>query len=75
VDVDDSAAAVNIEGSRLVGMNGHRITLEFDPAAVPTARMISEVTARLSVRDLFVENPPIEQTVAALYAQTSGMGR
>jgi ABC-2 type transport system ATP-binding protein len=73
VDVDDPAAGVNIEGARLIGTHGHRLTFEFDPATLPTARMIAEVTAALRVRDLFVENPPIEQTVAALYTQTSSL--
>jgi ABC-2 type transport system ATP-binding protein len=75
VDIDDPVIAVNIEGASLVGTNGHRLTFEFDPTIVPTARMISEVTAVLNVRDLFVENPPIEQTVAALYTQTSSPTR
>lgn len=75
VDVDDPVVAVNIEGASLVGTNSHRLTFEFDPTIVPTARMISEVTAVLKVRDLFVENPPIEQTVAALYTQTSSPSR
>jgi ABC-2 type transport system ATP-binding protein len=75
VDVDDPVVAVNIEGASLVGTNSHRLTFEFDPTIVPTARMISEVTAVLKVRDLFVENPPIEQTVAALYTQTSSPTR
>jgi ABC-2 type transport system ATP-binding protein len=75
VDVDDPSAHVNIEGARLIGRNGYRLTFEFDPATLPTARMIAEVTAALRVQDLFVENPPIEQTVAALYRQTSSPTR
>jgi len=74
VDVDDPVV-VNIEGVHLVATNGHRLSFEFDPTSLPTAQMIAQLTTALKVRDLFVENPPIEETVAALYAQTGGQAR
>ena len=35
---------------------------------VSAATLISRVTAQHPVRDLFVENPPIEEIIARLYA-------
>jgi ABC-2 type transport system ATP-binding protein len=69
VDTDGAAEPPAIAGARLVAQNGQRLTFEYDPQGTPTAELIARVTAGLAVRDLFVENPPIEETVAELYAQ------
>ena len=44
----------------------HRPAL--DPDVVAPAELIRRVTSRHAIRDLFVENPPIETVVARLYA-------
>ena len=51
---------------------GHRLCLGFDPQRVSPAALIARITARHAVRDLFVENPPIEAIVARLYQSTAG---
>jgi ABC-2 type transport system ATP-binding protein len=53
---------------RLVRRDGARVVLAYDPAVVPTPQAIARVTERHPVRDLFVEQPPIEEIVARLYA-------
>jgi len=58
---DPDATVENREGSR--------VTLAFDPERVPAATLISRLTARYPVRDLFVENPPIEEIIARLYQE------
>ncbi len=55
---------------RLVEHEGARVRLAFDPGTIPAADLIARITARHPVRDLFVENPPIEQVIARLYAGT-----
>lgn len=45
------------------------VTLRFDPARVSTAELIGRVAARYAVRDLYVENPPIEEVIARLYGE------
>jgi ABC-2 type transport system ATP-binding protein len=55
--------------ARLVGRDGNRLYLAFDPAEIATAELITRLMARYAVKDLFVENPPIEQLIARLYAQ------
>jgi len=54
----------------VVRREGHRLCLGFDPLEVSPAELIARITARHAVRDLFVENPPIETIVARLYAAT-----
>jgi ABC-2 type transport system ATP-binding protein len=44
-----------------------RVCLRFDPAEVAAATLISRIAARYAVRDLTVENPPIEEIIARLY--------
>jgi ABC-2 type transport system ATP-binding protein len=57
---------------RLLRREGRRVELAFDPEAVPAAALISRLTARHAVRDLFVENPPIEEIIAHLYRNNQG---
>jgi ABC-2 type transport system ATP-binding protein len=54
----------------VVRRDGHRVCLAFDPQQVPPAELIRRVTGAHAIRDLFVENPPIETIVARLYQQS-----
>ena len=56
----------------MIGREGGRVELAFDPSEVPVTELISRLTARHAVRDLFVENPPIEEVIARLYAENGG---
>lgn len=66
-DIADSDA-------RVVLRDGHRVHLAFDPNRVPTAELIARITARHPVRDLFVENAPIEEIISRLYAENQYSG-
>lgn len=67
VDLVESASIPDEPCARLVRQDGHRVTLAFDPRAISAAELIARITKRHAVRDLFVENPPIEELIAALY--------
>ena len=73
VDYDsaDEAVALDAEGEgvRLVERDASRVRIAFDPDRVPVATLIGALLAQGTPRDLFVEHPPIEQTVAELYAE------
>ena len=69
VDLEGDAAEISDPDARVVERDGRRVRLAFDPARVPTAALIARIAARHAVRDLFVENPPIESVVARLYAE------
>jgi len=70
VDLERQDDAVVDPDAELVRRDGGRVWLRFDPACVPAAELIARVTARHAVRDLYVENPPIEEIVARLYGET-----
>ena len=68
VDVDDdSAGELSDPDARVVRRDGHRVCLAFDPHQIAPAELIARITRRFPVRDLFVENPPIETIIARLY--------
>ena len=70
-DSADEAVALDAagEGVRLVERDASRVRIAFDPDRVPVATLIGALLAQGTPRDLFVEHPPIEQTVAELYAE------
>lgn len=71
VDLESEEETVEDEDAELVRQDRGRVCLRFDPARVSTAELIRRVTARHAVRDLFVENPPIEEIVARLYKEAA----
>lgn len=52
---------------RVVGVDGTRLHLAFDPTLITTAELIGELAAALPVKDILVENPPIETLITRLY--------
>jgi ABC-2 type transport system ATP-binding protein len=62
VKISDSKAVV-------VEQSGHRTKLRFNPNETPASELISRVAAQHPVRDLFVENPPIEEITARIYQE------
>jgi ABC-2 type transport system ATP-binding protein len=71
VDLEREGEQVSDPDAQVVRHDGHRVHLRFDPDRVSAAELIARVTARHAVRDLFVENPPIEEIVARLYGGRS----
>ena len=65
--LEDEGAQVSDADAVVVHRDRNRVHLSFDPAAVSAAELISRITAVHSVRDLFVENPPIEEIIARMY--------
>ncbi|MBC7240199.1 MAG: ABC transporter, partial [Chloroflexi bacterium] len=55
--------------AQVLRRNGHHLTLRFDPARISAAELIARITARYEIRDLYVENPPIEEIVAQIYEE------
>jgi len=68
VDLMDEHETIKNNHAKVVKQEGHRIWLSFDPAQIPAPVLIAQITAKHSVTDLFVENPPIEESIARLYS-------
>jgi ABC-2 type transport system ATP-binding protein len=72
VDLVDAGAVITEPDAAEIRRDGHRVCLAFDPQHIAPAELIRRVTSRHAIRDLFVENPPIETIVARLYAALGG---
>ncbi len=46
---------------------GNQIKLSFNPNQVTATQLISRITAKYAVRDLYIQNPPIEEIIAKFY--------
>jgi len=53
--------------AEVVRREGARVHLRYDPSVVATPELVARVAAHPGVRDLLLENPPIEEIVAKLY--------
>jgi len=69
LDLVEPGEEIAEPGVRILEREGLRVRLAFDPVEVSTTGLISRLTARHAVRDLFVENPPIEEVIAQLYEE------
>jgi ABC-2 type transport system ATP-binding protein len=67
VDLLEEGEEVRDPHAEVIAREGARVTLRFHPDQVTAAELIGRLTARHAVRDLFVENPPIEEVIARLY--------
>jgi ABC-2 type transport system ATP-binding protein len=55
------------EGVSVLRTEGERITLRFDPEKIAVAALIARLSESIALRDLFVQNPPIEEVIARFY--------
>jgi len=67
VDLVDENEFIDLNEAHVIQKEGHRITLKFNPTQISAAELIARVTAAHAIRDLYVENPPIEEIIARLY--------
>ncbi len=67
VELADDSISLNRSDAHITSRQGNRVHIQFDPDRVSAAELISQVTSQNHVTDLFVENPPIEETIARIY--------
>jgi ABC-2 type transport system ATP-binding protein len=71
VDFVEEQARISDVGARVIEHTGNRVKLSFNPDDISASDLIARVTALHPVRDLFVENPPIEEMIARMYSENS----
>jgi ABC-2 type transport system ATP-binding protein len=72
VDLEDEQAEISDPDAEVMERDGARVSLRFDPSRVSPAELIGRIAGAHPVRDLFVQNPPIEEIIARLYRERSG---
>src|SRR5262245_58337873 len=70
VDLVNAGASIDDPDATVIRQDGHRVCLAFDPQRISSADLIQRVTRAHAIRDLFVENPPIETIIARLYGRS-----
>lgn len=56
---------------RVISAEGPTLHLAFDPDVITSAELIRELGESYPVKDIFIENPPIEELIAQLYRANS----
>ena len=69
VDLVEEGEEIEDPDADVTHRDGHRVHLSFDPGRISAATLIGKITAKHAIRDLFVENPPIEEIIARLYGE------
>lgn len=60
-------ATIEDPDATVLRQEGNQVCLRYDPEQVSTAALIARISSRYPVKDLFVQNPPIEEIIARLY--------
>jgi ABC-2 type transport system ATP-binding protein len=67
VVTDEEWPALILDGVRTTGSEPYRLTLAIDTAVAPLERVVAAALERLTVRDLVIENAPLEDIVKSIY--------
>ena len=69
VDLVEEDEQISDPDATVMQRDGHRVFLRFDPDRISAAALISRIMSQHAIRDLFVENPPIEEIISRLYGE------
>lgn len=69
VDLDEDVEAPHVPGARLEKREGARLWFSFKREETSAADLIANVSARLRVRDVMLQEPDIEQVVSRIYRE------
>lgn len=58
-----------VPGAKLVKLEGNQAHFDFDPARISPPELIANISAIFQVRDLLIENPPIDEVISRLYGE------
>ena len=67
VDFDEDPGAFTCPDTETIGIKGRQVRLRFRPSYTTAAALIRTISDRYAVKDVFVENPPIERVIAEYY--------
>lgn len=67
VDLLHEHESIQDPEATFVSKDGHRIVLSFNPETTKAPELLKRITSKYSIRDCFLENPPIEKIIAKFY--------
>jgi ABC-2 type transport system ATP-binding protein len=68
---EDETPVLDLPGVRATLDGPYRLVVDIDVRAQAIERVVAEILARLKVRDLVIEHPPLEEIIRAIYRRTS----
>jgi ABC-2 type transport system ATP-binding protein len=68
VKLGEAAAPPREPGLRVIEAEHYRLRLEADPDVQPIERLVATLVERYRIADLTVEEPPLDDVIAAIYA-------
>lgn len=71
VDLLNENDSIHDNQATFIKQEGHRVFLSFNPETTATPELIQRITACHAIRDLLIENPPIEELIAKLYRKVA----
>ena len=71
VDLLNPKDTVSDPQATFVKQEGGRVWLTFNPSAIKAPELIARILSNHPIRDLYVENPPIEEIIAHLYRDSN----
>lgn len=69
IELENNGFNLSIKGAYLVKWEGNRAFINFDPKIISPAKLIATISNTYEIKDVFIENPPIEETIANLYEE------
>ncbi|MBI3038433.1 ATP-binding cassette domain-containing protein [bacterium] len=67
IDFDECNSDFHVLDLKIVSREGNRIIFSFDPESISAPVLIQKIAEKHNIRDIFVENPPIEEVISRLY--------
>ncbi len=69
IDLEDESDKFEDPDAVLLKRDGHRLHLSVNPNKVSVSDLVRRIMDSHRIRDLYLENPPIEEIIAQLYVQ------
>ncbi|NLA57831.1 MAG: ATP-binding cassette domain-containing protein [Firmicutes bacterium] len=63
------AIAEQVPGAQLIKLEGRQAHFSFEPDEVTPVELLTQLSARFAVRDVLIEDPPIEEVISRLYGE------
>jgi ABC-2 type transport system ATP-binding protein len=71
IDLQNENDSVKDPEAILLKQEGHRVWLSFDPTVTQIPDLIARISSSHPIKDLMIENPPIEEIIAKFYREAN----
>lgn len=69
LEFEEGTNGISIEGTTIVKKEKNRLIIDFNPDVITPANLINTLSTKYKIKDILIENPPIEEIIARLYKE------